>query len=411
MRDNNSKNAVTLLELLVVVLIMGILATVSVAVYTGHVERARVAACRDTIRQLELAINQYEVDNGQLPPSSSGLTYSPNSLIYEGNSSQGSFGCGYMQLALMHSLSGNLHSPLNTRWLGPYIEPDDDQLGDRDGYAIDASTPKGYVQILDVWGSPFYYITSDDYSTLGGTEYPSDHAFYATETYYNPTSFQIFSLGRNGSTSAVPSRGEETDDVCNWRKYGRRLGASGSRKRKIRTVTTSSRSDRSSSAPSNSSRRASNYLPVNMTFNLTDSSQLLFRWPDGWKKTNSKVFKPDDEMAPTWLFSTSNMYDFKQLASRYKQYDDAEIIYEGKDPSDSIKGSFVLQIRSESTPEIAIREEAEGKPYHLLFAFKEGKNTCWWAANFTSWETMEDGRKFITGIVKNKTPLTSKRAR
>ena len=71
MINKTKKTAVTLLELLVVVMILGILSTIAVTVYTGHVERARVAACRDIIRQIELAVNRYEVDTGQLPPSSS----------------------------------------------------------------------------------------------------------------------------------------------------------------------------------------------------------------------------------------------------------------------------------------------------------------------------------------------------
>ena len=237
-------SAVTLLELLVVVMIMGILASIAVTVYTGHVDRARVAACRDMIRQLELAINRYEVDTGQLPPSSSGLTLAPDDILYE-VSGGGSFGSGYLQLALSHSLSGNLYRPLHYRWLGPYIELDEDQIGDRFGMPPKASTPQGYVQILDPWGNPYYYLRADHYSTMGGTQYPHNHPFYAAETYYNPSSFQIFSLGRNGTTYAVPYRGEETDDVNNWRKYGVRFASSGGGGR--RTPVSITRTDTASS--------------------------------------------------------------------------------------------------------------------------------------------------------------------
>ena len=42
MIEKQNQSAVTLLELLVVIMIMGILASIAVTVYTGHVDRARV---------------------------------------------------------------------------------------------------------------------------------------------------------------------------------------------------------------------------------------------------------------------------------------------------------------------------------------------------------------------------------
>jgi len=63
-------------------------------------------------------------------------------------------------------------------------------------------------------------------------------------------------------------------------------------------------------------------------------------------------------------------------------------------------------VRSETTPEIEIQEDAKAKPYHMVFAFKMGEYTCWWATNFYSVESMEQGRLFITAIVRTKTPVT-----
>lgn len=414
MIENKNQSAVTLLELLVVLVIMGILASVAVTVYTGHVDRARVAACRDTIRQIELAINRYEVDTGQLPPSSSGLTFSPDPLLYEGNSSIGSFGSGYLQLALIHSLSGDLYSPLHQRWLGPYIQPDEDQLGDRFGFPVTLTTPKGYVQLLDPWGLPYYYIRYDHYANLGGTRYPSTHPFFSSETYYNPSSFQIFSMGRNGSTYPVPYRGEETDDVNNWRKYGLpyTVASGGSR---VRT------SGSGHSSPRNTNRRSAanstgfidpnnesfDRRPVALTFGLPDNSQLLFKWPEGWKKNGSKVWKPlEKDAKPLWQFKALENQSFEQLAEPYKRLSDVEIIFEGTDPTNTISDSYILQVRSESTPEVDLIEDAEGKPYHLLFASKFGQYTCWWAANFYSLKGMDEGRLFITGVTRSKIPVT-----
>ena len=406
------KSAVTLLELLVVVVIMGILASVAVTVYTGHVDRARVAACKDTIRQLELAINQYEVDTGQLPPSSSGLPIAPDQLIYEGNAFTGSFGSGYLQLALIHSLSGNFHQPLSYRWLGPYIQPDEDQLGDRNGLPVTLSTPKGYVQLLDPWGLPYYYLRSDHYPTMGGTQYPNTHPFYASETYYNPSSFQIFSKGRNGSTYPVPYRGEETDDVNNWRKYGLPyvVASGGARSHRPSPRTTGP----SSSSPSGSRPRTQTpgqedleQLVVPLTFSLGDTSHVLFSWPRGWSRYQNKVINASEkEERPIWLFQSTSNLTYEELIAPYKTQAGVEIIFEGPDPSVTVPDAYVLEARSQATPELEIQEDAKEKPYHLVFAFKMGEYTCWWAANFYSVESMEQGRLFITAIVRTKTPLT-----
>ncbi len=409
MIEKQDQSAVTLLELLVVVVIMGILASVAVTVYTGHVDRARVAACKDTIRQLELAVSQYEVDTGQLPPSSSGLPIAPDQLVYEGNASSGSFGSGYLQLALIHSLSGDFHRPLSYRWLGPYIQPDEDQLGDRDGLPVNLSTPKGYVQLLDPWGLPYYYLRSDHYASMGGTQYPSNHPFFASETYYNPSSFQIFSMGRNGSTYPVPYRGEETDDVNNWRKYGLPyVVASGGG----RSFPSSPRTSRPTAASPSGFQRGSNQedadqLVVPITFSLTDSSHVLFRWPTGWTRSQNKVISSDKKEArPVWLFKSAPNLSYENLVASYKNLAGVEVMFEGPDPTATVKDSYVLEVRSDSTPEIEIKEDAKAKPYHLVFAFKMGEYTCWWATNFYSVESMEQGRFFITNIVRTKTPVT-----
>ncbi|MCD6386484.1 prepilin-type N-terminal cleavage/methylation domain-containing protein [Candidatus Sumerlaeota bacterium] len=212
MKIEGLTKGVTLIELLVVIMIIGILSTIAVTTYTGQVERARYAACRETIHQLEMAITQYKIDVGQLPPSGSGTNLAPSPP----NPTAPATGCGYLQLALLHSLSGDAYHPLDYHWFGPYLELDSRQLGDINGQPISGSTPKAGVQILDPWYQPYYYIRYQDYDTFGGTERLADDPFYPNETYYNPSSFQIFSMGRNMKTYAVPYRGLETDDVNNW---------------------------------------------------------------------------------------------------------------------------------------------------------------------------------------------------
>lgn len=212
------KKGVTMLELIVVVLIIAILSSIAVTVYTGQVERAKRAACRDIIRQLELAVSRYEVDTGQFPLSSSGTLIAPSGTNPQVDSNGNSLGSGYLQVCLRASLNGNVFSPLDSRWQGPYISFDDDKLGDINGNSVTSGMTKAEVQLLDPWGKPFYYTRWQDYPSMGGAERPVGDPFRSPETYYNPRTFQIFSKGPDGITIETPGgkRGTESDDVNNW---------------------------------------------------------------------------------------------------------------------------------------------------------------------------------------------------
>lgn len=231
--------AVTLLELLVVVLIIGILSTVATGVYTGEVRRARIAATQDLIRQLEIAITRYEVDLGQFPPSGSGSVFPPLDLAAGGLTNRRD-GSGYLYAALVHSMSGNQFVPASDLWEGPYINLQASQLARTDETAFDAP---GEIDILDVWGNPIRYVRSEDYDFSspdfsGGTrlfnstapegadpDLPAPNPFVSLgETYYNAKGVQIYSLGPDGVTlgtvgagSAILNfRGAAEDDVNNF---------------------------------------------------------------------------------------------------------------------------------------------------------------------------------------------------
>ena len=89
------KKGVTLIELIVVLLIISLLSTIAVGVYTREVLRAKVARTRAEIRTLEVAVNRYQIDVGQFPPSSTGTALAPSTLDQLSLSP----GCGYLQLA------------------------------------------------------------------------------------------------------------------------------------------------------------------------------------------------------------------------------------------------------------------------------------------------------------------------
>lgn len=63
----------TLIELMVVLIILGLLATVVIPKLTGQGEEARVKVARTQIKLLSDALNQFEVDNGFFPATEQGL--------------------------------------------------------------------------------------------------------------------------------------------------------------------------------------------------------------------------------------------------------------------------------------------------------------------------------------------------
>lgn len=212
---NLLNRGVTLLELMVVLMIVSILSTVAVGVYTKEILRAKYARARSEIRTLELAISRYEIDTGQLPPSGSGTAIAPAGVAEIGLAE----GSGYLQTCLRNSLNGNMNAPLSSSWKGPYVDWDYNRLGLVDGTPITALGPgasTGNISFLDPFGGAYHYIRSSDYGSRGGSELSANSPFSATETYYNPSTFQIISYGPNLQTNASPGRGLEPDDVTNF---------------------------------------------------------------------------------------------------------------------------------------------------------------------------------------------------
>lgn len=207
---------VTILELLVVLVIISILSTIAVGVYSNQIVRAKYAKARAEIRVLETAIAQYEVDTGDLPPSGSGSQLAPADI----NPGVPFAGSGYLTLALRSSLNGQPSDPISARWQGPYVDWDYNRLGNAAGEPITgagntATLPE--ISFLDPFGMPYQYIRSTDYLTLRGSELPSTNPFAASETWYNPSTFQIISFGANRTSLAHPLIGTESDDISNFR--------------------------------------------------------------------------------------------------------------------------------------------------------------------------------------------------
>lgn len=90
------RNAFTLIELMLVVVIIGVLVAMVVPRLTGRAKEARVMACRADIEiNIPMALDLFEVDNGFFPTTEQGL----NALLIKPGS-----------------------SPVPTNWNGPYLK-------------------------------------------------------------------------------------------------------------------------------------------------------------------------------------------------------------------------------------------------------------------------------------------------
>ncbi|MGE4286151.1 MAG: type II secretion system major pseudopilin GspG [Phycisphaerae bacterium] len=74
MKRRNNRKAFTLIELLLVVVILGILATLVVPKFSGRTEQARISTAKTDVSNLELAIDSYEIDTGKYPTTNQGLS-------------------------------------------------------------------------------------------------------------------------------------------------------------------------------------------------------------------------------------------------------------------------------------------------------------------------------------------------
>lgn len=70
---NHQQSGFTLFEIMVVVVIIGILATLIIPKLTGRTDQARVAKAQNDIQTLETALDLYKLDNGIYPSTDQGL--------------------------------------------------------------------------------------------------------------------------------------------------------------------------------------------------------------------------------------------------------------------------------------------------------------------------------------------------
>ena len=84
MKENGNKAGFTLVEILLVIVIIGVLATIVVANFSGRQKEAMVSATRASISGICTGIDAFELDTGRFPSSLESLLKSDGSPNWKG---------------------------------------------------------------------------------------------------------------------------------------------------------------------------------------------------------------------------------------------------------------------------------------------------------------------------------------
>ncbi|MCA8921510.1 MAG: prepilin-type N-terminal cleavage/methylation domain-containing protein [Planctomycetes bacterium] len=194
----------TLVELLVVIGVIAVLAALAIPALSGVRRNSQRANTKNLITELGLAIENYQLDFGDYPPSTpkrAGLTSNGKNDGVE---------------ALVRCLTTQAKN-------GPYFEFKDDQLGNTDVDALPRGNPTQSTiavaelfEVVDDWGNPLVYWNNADYDKPatcvkidGATIVASAGKAGKTGQYADLTKFQLWSAGPDGEPGT-------DDDVSSW---------------------------------------------------------------------------------------------------------------------------------------------------------------------------------------------------
>lgn len=134
--NNRNNRGFTLIELMMVVIIIGILAAIVVPRFVGQTGKAKIAVAKIVIRNISVALDRYEMENGAFPSTEQGL----KSLMEKPTS-----------------------APVPRDWSGPYLKEDPkDPWGNQYQYRRPSQNNLDYD--LWSWGPDGKDGTEDDIS-------------------------------------------------------------------------------------------------------------------------------------------------------------------------------------------------------------------------------------------------------
>lgn len=194
----------TLVELLVVIGVIAILVGIAIPALSGVRRNAQRANTKNLITELGLAIENYQLDFGDYPPSTAkraGLNSNGKNDGIE---------------TLVRCLTTQAKS-------GPYFEFDDERLENSDVDALPRGNPTNssitvleLFEVVDDWGNPLVYWHNADYDKPAKCMKIDGELIEAsagkagkTGQFADLTKFQLWSAGPDGEPGTE-------DDVTSW---------------------------------------------------------------------------------------------------------------------------------------------------------------------------------------------------
>ena len=209
-RPATRRAAFTLIELLVVIAIIGTLAAVSTPLLRKGRIKGRITVSENRINQLVLAIDSFQGQFGNYPPSSL-------EDYYETSGNRVDSGIESVILCLSTQKKG-----------GPFFDWEEDALSNLDNDTLESEEAKERLdwifgdnqlrEYLDGFDNPLIYIHNKDYEDTftitheGGTRGTATGGrSEKSSTFFAPTGYQLWSCGPNETND-----GGMDDDIGSW---------------------------------------------------------------------------------------------------------------------------------------------------------------------------------------------------
>jgi prepilin-type N-terminal cleavage/methylation domain-containing protein len=192
---HTSRRGFTLVELLVVVVIIAILATLGFAVSLGAMQRARMVTSLSSATNVANAVEAFYSEYNLLPAPTAGAPDEDNDPAYKTDDTSGTD-----ILEVLARLEADNDDMQNERKIN-FLSLKEAQNGNRDGIVY-SSTGDAVSGLYDSWGQPFYIVI--DYNYDGRLDFDIETTGYSKNVKLNNKHIAVYSLGTDSPTDAEP---------------------------------------------------------------------------------------------------------------------------------------------------------------------------------------------------------------
>jgi prepilin-type N-terminal cleavage/methylation domain-containing protein len=192
----------TLVELLVVVVIIAVLASIGFAVSLGALQRARMVTSLSSATNVANAVEAFYSEYNLLPAPVAGAPDEDNTPAYKTDAND-----GIDILEVLSRLEADNDDMQNERKIN-FLSLKEADKGNRDGIVFN-STGDAVTGLFDAWGQPFYMVIDYDYD--GRLDFDVETTGYSYNVKLNNKHIAVYSLGAD-----LPEDAERKHLVKTW---------------------------------------------------------------------------------------------------------------------------------------------------------------------------------------------------